>query len=28
MNNFTVKSVKGVFHSFDSLIACRCNCCF
>jgi len=27
-NNFTVKSVKGVFHTFDSLIACRCNCCF
>jgi len=27
-NNFTVKSVKGVFYSFDSLIACRCNCCF
>jgi len=25
-NNFTVKSVAGVFHSFDSLIACRCNC--
>ena len=24
-NNFTVKSVEGVFHSFDSLIACRCN---
>jgi len=24
-NNFTVKSVKGVFHSFDSLIACWCN---
>ena len=27
-NNFTVKSVKGVFYSIDSLIACRCNCCF
>jgi len=26
-NNFTVKSVEDVFHSFDSLIACRCNCC-
>jgi len=26
-NNFTVKSVKGVLYSFDSLIACRCNCC-
>jgi len=26
-NNFTVKSVKDMFHSFDSLIACRCNCC-
>jgi len=25
-NNFTVKSVEGVFHSFDSLTACRCNC--
>jgi len=25
-NNFTVKSVKGMF-CFDSLIACRCNCC-
>jgi len=25
-NNFTVKPVEGVFHSFDSLIACRCNC--
>ena len=25
-NNFTVKSVKGVF-CCDSLIACRCNCC-
>jgi len=24
-NNFTVKSVEGMFHSFDSLIACRCN---
>jgi len=24
-NNFTVKSVEGVFHSFDSLIACRCK---
>ena len=24
-NNFTVKSVYNVFHSFDSLIACRCN---
>jgi len=24
-NNFTVISVEGVFHSFDSLIACRCN---
>jgi len=24
-NNFTVKSVKGMF-CFDSLIACRCNC--
>ena len=24
-NNFTVKSVERVFHSFDSLIACRCN---
>jgi len=27
MNNFTVKSVEDVFHSFDALIACRCNCC-
>ena len=26
-NNFTVKSVKGVFHSFHSLIAFRFNCC-
>jgi len=26
-NNFTVKSGEGVFHGFDSLIACRCNCC-
>jgi len=26
-NDFTAKSVKDVFHSFDSLIACRCNCC-
>jgi len=25
-NNFTVKSVKGVFHSFDWLIAFRFNC--
>jgi len=25
-NNFTVKSVECVFHSFDSLIACQCNC--
>ena len=25
-NNFTVKSVKGMF-CFDLLIACRCNCC-
>ena len=25
-NNFTVKSVEGMFHSFDSLIACRCSC--
>jgi len=25
-NNFTAKSVKGLF-CFDSLIACRCNCC-
>jgi len=25
-NNFTIKSVEGVFHSFDSLIAYRCNC--
>jgi len=24
-NNFTVNSFKGVFHSFGSLIACRCN---
>ena len=24
-NDFTVKSVKGVFHRFDSLIACPCN---
>jgi len=27
-NHFTVKSVYSVFHSFDSLIVCRCNCCF
>jgi len=27
-NTFTIKSVKGVFYSFDSLIACRCNYCF
>jgi len=26
-NKFTVKSVKGVFHSFYSLIAFRFNCC-
>ena len=25
-NNFTVKSVEGIFHSLDSLTACRCNC--
>jgi len=25
-NNFTVKSVVGIFHSFGSLNACRCNC--
>jgi len=25
-NNFTVKSVEGIFLSFDSLTACRCNC--
>jgi len=24
-NNFTVKSVEGGFHNFDSLIAYRCN---
>ena len=28
MNNFTVKSVEGVFYRFDSLIACGCNCSF
>jgi len=27
-NNFTVKSVKSVFYSFDSSIVCRCNFCF
>jgi len=27
-NNLTVKSVKSVFYNFDSLIVCRCNCCF
>jgi len=27
-DNFTVKSVKSVFYSFDSLIVCRWNCCF
>jgi len=27
MNNFTIKSVEDVLHSFDSLTACRCNCC-
>jgi len=27
-DNFTVKSVKSMFYSFDSLIVCRCNCCF
>ena len=26
-NNFTVKSVEDVLHSFDSLIACRSNRC-
>jgi len=26
-NNFTIKSVEDVFHSFDSSIACQCNCC-
>jgi len=25
-NNFIVKSVESVFHRFDSLIACQCNC--
>jgi len=25
-NNFTVKSVEGIFLSFDSLTACRSNC--
>jgi len=28
INTFTEKSVKGVFYSFDSLTACRCNYCF